>query len=78
MDQIAVTGDRALDLAAEVGGTVERLLNGLHGEVGVATIDDLKDKDLPSLSGYFLSLHTNSRTMFEKHCHRTQRGWTIT
>jgi len=78
VDQISVTGDRALDLAAEVGGTVERLFNGLHGEVGVATIDDLKDKDLPSLSGYFLSLHTNSRTMFEKHCHRTQRGWTIT
>jgi len=46
VDQIAVAADRALDLAAEVGGTVERLLNGLHGEVGVATIDDLKEGNL--------------------------------
>jgi len=78
VDQVAVAADRALNLATEVGSTVEGLLNRLHGEVGVATIDDLEDKDLPSLSGYFLSLHTNSRTMLEKHCHRTQRGWTIT
>jgi hypothetical protein len=58
VDQIAVAADRALHLASKVGSTVEGLFNGLHGEVGVATIDDLEDKDLPSLSGYFLSLGT--------------------
>jgi len=78
VDQIAVTGDRALDLAAKVGGTVERLFNGLHGKVGVATIDDLEDKDLPSLSGYLVESGYYSRTIFEKYCRRTPRGWTIT
>jgi hypothetical protein len=53
VDQIAVTADRALDLLAEVRRAVERLFNGLHGEVCVATVDDLEDKVIPSLSGYF-------------------------
>jgi hypothetical protein len=56
VDEIAVTGDRALDLLAEVGGPGKGLLNGLHGEVGVATVNDLEDKGIPSLSGYFWSL----------------------
>jgi hypothetical protein len=43
VDQITVTGDGALHLLAEVGRTVEGLLNGLHGEVGVATVDNLED-----------------------------------
>ena len=55
VDQIAVTADGALHLLAEVGAAVEGLLNGLHGEVSVATVDDLEDKDIPSLSGYFWS-----------------------
>ena len=53
MDQIAVAADRALHLLAEVRRAIERLLNGLHGEVRVATVNDLEDKVLPSLSGYF-------------------------
>ena len=46
MDQIAVTGDRALHLLAEVRRAVERLLNGLHGEVRVATVDHLEEGNL--------------------------------
>ena len=46
MDQIAVTADGALHLLAEVGGSVEGLLNGLHGEVSVATVDNLEKGDL--------------------------------
>ena len=53
VDEIAVAADRALNLLAEVGRTVERLFNGLHGEVCVATVNDLEDKVIPSLSGYF-------------------------
>ena len=53
VDQIAVAADRALHLLAEVRGAVERLLNGLHREVCVAAVDDLEDKVIPSLSGYF-------------------------
>jgi hypothetical protein len=40
--------DGAGDLLAEVRGTIERVLNGLHGEVGVATIDNLENKEYPS------------------------------
>ena len=46
VDEIAVTGDRALDLLAEVGGPGKGLLNRLHGEVGVATVNDLEEGDL--------------------------------
>jgi len=53
VNEIAVTGDRALHLLAEVRRTVERLFNGFHGEVRVATVNDLEDKVIPSLSGYF-------------------------
>ena len=53
VDEIAVAADRALNLLAEVGRTVEGLLDGLHGEVRVATVNDLEDKVIPSLSGYF-------------------------
>jgi len=52
VDKIAVAADRALHLLAEVRRAVERLFNRLHGEVRVATVDDLEDKVIPSLSGY--------------------------
>ena len=53
VDQVTVTADGALYLLAEVRGAIERLLNGLHREVGVATVYDLEDKVIPSLSGNF-------------------------
>ena len=46
VDKIAVTGDRALNLLAEVRRAVERLFNRLHGEVRVAAVDDLEERDL--------------------------------
>ena len=45
-DQIAVTGDGALHTLAEVAHTVEGLLDGLHGEVRVATVELLKKSNL--------------------------------
>ena len=44
VDQIAVALDRARDLVAEAGVAVERVLDGLHREVRVATVNDLEDK----------------------------------
>ena len=46
VDQVAVALDRARDLLAKVRGSVERVLNGLHGEVRVATVDHLEEGDL--------------------------------
>ena len=46
VDEIAVAADRALNLLAEVRRAVERLLNGLHGEVCVATVNDLEKCNL--------------------------------
>ena len=46
VDQVTVALDRAGDLLAEVGGTIERVLNGLHGEVGVAAVNHLEERDL--------------------------------
>jgi hypothetical protein len=46
VDQIAVTGDRAGNTLAKVGNTVEGLLNGLHGEVRMATVELLKERNL--------------------------------
>jgi len=46
VDQVAVAADRACDLLAEVGRAVEGLLNRLHGEVCVATVDHLEEGDL--------------------------------
>ncbi len=43
VDQITVALDGAGHLLGEVGSTVEGVLDGLHGEVGVTTIHDLKD-----------------------------------
>ena len=44
VDQITVALDRARDLLAEVRGTIEGILNGLHREVRVATVHNLEDK----------------------------------
>ena len=46
VDQVAVAADRARNALAEVGRAVERLLNGLHREVRVPTVDDLEECDL--------------------------------
>ena len=43
VDQITVTGDRACHALAEVGHTVEGLLNSLHREVGVAAVELLEE-----------------------------------
>jgi len=46
VDQVAVALDRACYLATEARGTVEGVLNGLHREVRVATVDHLEEGDL--------------------------------
>ena len=46
VDQITVTGDRAGHALAEVGYTVEGLLNSLHREVGVAAVELLEEGNL--------------------------------
>jgi hypothetical protein len=46
VDQVTVTLNSASDLLAKVRGTIERVLNGLHGKVGVTTIYDFKEGDL--------------------------------
>jgi hypothetical protein len=38
--------DGASHLLAEVRGTIERVLDGLHGEVGVAAVDHLEECNL--------------------------------
>ncbi len=46
VNQIAVTGDRAGNTLTEVGNTVEGLLDGLHREVGVTTVQLLEERNL--------------------------------
>jgi hypothetical protein len=46
VDQVTIALDGAGDLLAEVRGTIERVLNGLHGEVGVAAVNHLEERDL--------------------------------
>ncbi|QOI90159.1 hypothetical protein QKU58_gp021 [Pyramimonas orientalis virus] len=46
VDKITISGDGAGDLLTEVGETVEGLLNGLHGEVGVSAVDHLEESNL--------------------------------
>jgi len=45
-DQITVTGDLGGHLVAEADGAVDRLLNRLHGEVGVAAVHGLEESNL--------------------------------
>ena len=44
MDEITVALDGAGDLLAEVRGAVKRVLDGLHGKVGVTSVDHFEDK----------------------------------
>ena len=46
VDQVTVTLDRAGYSLAEARGTVERVLDGLHGEVRVTTVYNLEESDL--------------------------------
>ena len=45
-DEIAVTGDRALNALAEVANTVESLFDGLHRKVGMPAVELLKKGNL--------------------------------
>jgi hypothetical protein len=45
MDEITVALDGAGDLLAEVRGAVKRVLDGLHGKVGVTSINDLENTE---------------------------------
>jgi hypothetical protein len=46
VDKITSALDSAGNLLTEVGGTIERIFDGLHGEVGVTTIHDLPESNL--------------------------------
>ena len=46
VNQITVALDGAGDLLAEVRGAVERVLDGLHGKVGVTAVHHLEKRDL--------------------------------
>jgi len=46
VNQITVTANSSINLAAEVGKTVEGLLDGLHSEVSVTTVDNLEEGNL--------------------------------
>ena len=63
VDQVTVTLDGASHLLAKVGRTIERVLNGLHGEVGVATVDHLEEGDL----GVASQIHILGAVSYELH-----------
>jgi hypothetical protein len=46
VNQVTVALDSAGNLVAEAGVAVEGVLDGLHGKVGVATIDGLEEGNL--------------------------------
>ena len=46
MNEITVALDRAGHLLAEVRGAVKRVLDRLHGKVGVAAVHHLEESDL--------------------------------
>jgi len=46
IDQVTVALNSASDLLTEVRGTIERVLNGLHGKVGVTTVHNLEKCNL--------------------------------
>jgi len=78
VDKVTVTRDRASHLAAEISSAVEGLLDGLHREVGMASIDDFEDiflfsKRKPSLSGYLIGIGLYLKQRGSKipttHCH---------
>ena len=69
VDQVAVALDRARHLAAEARGAVEGVLNGLHGEVRVAAVYHLEERDL----GVARQVHVLGTVGYELHqtttCH---------
>ena len=46
VDQVTIALNRDRDLLAEARGTVERVLDGLHGKVRVAAVHDLEKRNL--------------------------------
>jgi len=46
VDQVTVALNSDSDLLAEARGTVERVLDGLHGEVSVTAVNHLEERDL--------------------------------
>ncbi len=46
VDQVTVALNSDSHLLTEARGTVERVLNGLHGEVGVSAVNNLEESDL--------------------------------
>jgi hypothetical protein len=46
VDKITIALDSAGNLLAEVGGTIEGILNGFHGKVGITTVYNLPEGDL--------------------------------
>jgi hypothetical protein len=46
VNKISVTGDSACNLTSEIGGTIEGLLDRLHREVSVTTVDNLEEGNL--------------------------------
>jgi hypothetical protein len=69
VDQVAVALDRARHLVAEARIAVERILNGLHREVRVATVNRLEESDL----GIASQVHILGAVGYELHktttCH---------
>jgi hypothetical protein len=47
VNEVTVARNRAADALAEVGRTIERLLNRFHGKVSVASVDDLENASTP-------------------------------
>lgn len=75
VDQVTVTLDRARHLLAEVRGTIERVLNGLHGEVRVTAVNHLEERDL----GVTRQVHVLRAISYELHqtttCHFFLYPW---
>jgi hypothetical protein len=46
VNKITITRDGASNTFAEISGSVKGLLNGFNREVGVTTVNDLKESDL--------------------------------
>ncbi len=69
VDKITIALDSAGNLLAEVGGTIEGVLNGLHGKVSVTTVYNLPEGDL----GVASKVNILSTIGYERHksttCH---------
>jgi hypothetical protein len=63
VDQITVALDRARHLLAEARRAVERVLDRLHGEVGVAAVNNLEDRLYTLPFGIFNALFSPVASM---------------